>query len=51
MNELDVDEANALEKVNGMTHILLVGIDARPGQKTAAAIRCCFSPSTRSTGA
>lgn len=34
MNELDVDEANALEKVNGMTHILLVGIDARPGQKT-----------------
>ena len=34
MNELDVNDANALEKVNGMTHILLVGIDARPGQKT-----------------
>ncbi len=34
MNELDLDETNALEKVNGMTHILLVGIDARPGQKT-----------------
>jgi LCP family protein required for cell wall assembly len=34
MNELDIDETNALEKVNGMTHILLVGIDARPGQKT-----------------
>ena len=34
MNELDVDEANALEKINGMTHILLIGIDARPGQKT-----------------
>ena len=29
MNELDVNETNALEKVNGMTHILLVGIDAR----------------------
>jgi LCP family protein required for cell wall assembly len=34
MNELDIDETNALEKVNGMTHILLVGVDARPGQKT-----------------
>jgi len=34
MNELNLDEANALEKVNGMTHILLIGIDARPGQKT-----------------
>ena len=34
MNELDINDANALEKVNGMTHILLVGIDARPGQKT-----------------
>jgi len=34
MNELNVNEANALDKVNGMTHILLVGIDARPGQKT-----------------
>ena len=34
MNELDVNGANALEKINGMTHILLVGIDARPGQKT-----------------
>jgi len=34
MAELDVNEANALEKVNGMTHILLIGIDARPGQKT-----------------
>ena len=34
MNELDVNDANALEQVNGMTHILLVGIDARPGQKT-----------------
>jgi LCP family protein required for cell wall assembly len=34
MNELDVNETNALDKVNGMTHILLVGIDARPGQKT-----------------
>jgi LCP family protein required for cell wall assembly len=34
MAELDVDEANALEQVNGMTHILLIGIDARPKQKT-----------------
>ena len=34
MTELNVDEANALSQVNGMTHILLVGIDARPGQKT-----------------
>jgi len=34
MGELGVDETNALDKVNGMTHILLVGIDARPGQKT-----------------
>jgi len=34
MAELDVDETNALEQVNGMTHILLIGIDARPGQKT-----------------
>ncbi len=34
MNELNVDETNALSKVNGMTHILLIGIDARPGQKT-----------------
>jgi LCP family protein required for cell wall assembly len=34
MNELDVDETNALQKINGMTQILLVGIDARPGQKT-----------------
>ncbi len=34
MTELNVDEANALGQVNGMTHILLVGIDARPGQKT-----------------
>ena len=32
--ELDVDEANALDQVNGMTHILLIGIDARPGQKS-----------------
>ena len=34
MTELDINEANALEKVNGMTHILLIGIDARPGQDT-----------------
>ena len=34
MSELDVNEANALDKVNGMTQILLIGIDARPGQKT-----------------
>ena len=34
MGELNVDETNALDKINGMTHILLVGIDARPGQKT-----------------
>jgi LCP family protein required for cell wall assembly len=34
MMELDVDSANALDSVNGMTHILLIGIDARPGQKT-----------------
>ncbi len=34
VGELDVDETNALDKINGMTHILLIGIDARPGQKT-----------------
>ena len=34
MNELDVDDTNALDKVNGMTQILLIGVDARPGQKT-----------------
>ncbi len=34
MSELDVDETNALQKINGMTNILLIGIDARPGQKT-----------------
>jgi LCP family protein required for cell wall assembly len=34
MGELNVDDTNALDQVNKMTHILLVGIDARPGQKT-----------------
>ncbi len=34
MTELDVDETNALDQINGMTHILLIGIDARPGQKS-----------------
>jgi len=34
MSELNVDDANALDQVNKMTHILLIGIDARPGQKT-----------------
>ncbi len=34
MAELDVDEANALDQINGMTHILLIGMDARPGHKS-----------------
>ncbi len=34
MTELDVDETNALDQINGMTHILLIGIDARPKDKT-----------------
>ncbi len=34
MAELDVDEANALGQINGMTHILLIGMDARPGHKS-----------------
>jgi len=34
MAELNVDETNALDQVNGMTHILLIGIDARPKEKT-----------------
>ncbi len=34
MNELNMDDADALSKINEMTHILLIGIDARPGQKT-----------------
>ncbi len=34
MNELGAEDVDALERVNGMTQILLIGVDARPGQQT-----------------